>query len=174
MSAFSSLRLIFTSNHGSSAVCADGFVLRNQYGVQIPWGDLNPEVSDTGGWSSFPGTFDTGNNIRNDVSGQYCSERFSFDDGRATSEEILTFEFQDPIAFVSFDLQQSDEMGFNPKNWVLEGLVSSGSWTTLYEAVDFDFDSEGEIRTFNIASNNDGYCDIHIGMQNDFIFDVTE
>merc|ERR1712087_344856 len=67
-SSYSALRLVFTKNHGSSAICVDDLRLfLNKEEISFP---SETTVTDTGMWSgSYPGK-----NLLSGVGGYYCSE----------------------------------------------------------------------------------------------------
>ena len=143
--------MTFTANHGASGICADGFVLKDTQGIQIPWNSLDVTISDTGHWSNplpFDSSSDPGEKIRNDVDGSYCSETDSFTDSQGN--EVVTFDFVTPVEFTSFELQSYDDMDYNARYWTLEGMNQNGQWVVLLHEEDFDFESAIAVASFHI------------------------
>ena len=129
---------------GWSSVCVDGFAVYDVNGVKIDLQSLNPVVTDTGFWRSGAHSY-IGEEILEGVGLSYCSEPIQCTSD-VLDDEIVTIRLDQPVAFSSFELQQSSKLAYRPEEFTLDIANSDGT----YEAIlisDFDLTNR-EIRNF--------------------------
>ena len=78
--------------------------------------------------------------------------------------QVVTLELTNPVSFTQFQLGQRDGSGYNPKDWTLEGQAADGSWTILYTATDFNFESDMQIKTLDATAPAEGITGLRISV----------
>ena len=140
---FSQIKLTFTANHGSSAVCVGRLKLLNK-GKQVPF-PSGTKSEHKGLWSSG---YHSDNLIK--TSGYYCSESGSFKNSKGGEEVLVTMP--SAVAFDSFSLQQWDGMGYSPKDFTVMGLGTGGNWVSLLKTTGFKFAKASATATFKTGA----------------------
>ena len=136
---FSKIKLLFTANHGKSAVCVGRLKLLSN-GKQVPY-PSGTKSAHKGVWSS---KYHSDNLVK--ASGYYCSDKGSFKNSRGNEEVLVTMS--SAVAFDSFSLQQHADMGYNPKAFTVTGLGTDGKWVELHKETSFNFAKAKAVATF--------------------------
>ena len=114
-------------------------------GIEIDFDYIGTTVTDTGRKSN---TF-AGNNIRKDRSPYYCSDSNSF--YGEVGFEVILFEFASDVQFVKWELKQSFNTIYDPKDFTLEGLTNDGNWHLLNGFEGFEFPNSGAVNEFDVV-----------------------
>jgi len=138
---YTQIKLTFTVNHGSSAVCVGRLKLLNK-GKQVPF-PSGTKSQHKGLWSA---AYHSDNLIK--TSGYYCSENGSFKNSKGGEEVLVTMP--SAVAFDSFSLQQYDGMGYSPKDFTVMGLGTDGKWVQLLKKTGFKFPKAGAVSTLQV------------------------